>query len=315
MNMKDIEILVTIARSKNFYEAAYTLNYSPSVISKCASAVEKELGVALFSRSSRSSSVALTNEGAILMTYFNSMHDSYLRLHNDAAAFNERSNSLLRIGTGNQLSSPGMDEILADFFPMHPEVRIEQTKLDFESQIHSLFSGQQDGVFFLVQDGSMNSNTLRNLMQDPKIESYLLVREQDMYLGISEQYPESKMDSAPFITYRDFSIAFLSNKTLLTKAGTMTPFLKLSQDVGCELKPIYIDPRDTSAFYLATQMKIAIPSLAGSFKYPGVRFVRIEDWDSTSTSYFMTLKSNTNAALSQFQKSIQAFLNQQKLAT
>jgi hypothetical protein len=88
----------------------------------------------------------------------------------------------------------------------------------------------------------------------------------------------------------------------------MTPFTELSRKVGFEIKPIYIDPRDTSAFYLATQMKVAIPSLRGSFKYPGVKFVRIEDWASSSTSYFLALRANRNTALAQFKKSVQAFL-------
>lgn len=314
MNMKEIEALVTIARSKSFSEAAYALNYSASVISKYVSAVEEELGVVLFARSNRASSISLTKEGTILMPHFISIYDSAQRLHNDAAALQERSNSLLRIGTGNQLCSPGMDEIMADFFHSNTDIRIEQTKLDFESQIHSMYSGQQDGVFFLVQDGSDNSDTLNNLITDPKVESFLLVREYDMYLGISEDQPLGKNDAAPFIAFYDFSFAFHSNTMILTKSGTMTPFVALSKKVGFDLKSIYIDPRDTSAFYLATQMKVAIPSLRGSFKYPGVKFVRIEDWESSSTSYFLTLKTNCNPALVQFKKSVQAFLNQQQIA-
>lgn len=310
MNMKEIEVLITIARSKSFSEAAYALNYSPSVISKYVSTVEDELGVILFTRSNRASSISLTKEGTILMPHFLSIHESCQRLRNDAAALQESSTRLLRISTGGQLCSPGMDEIIADFFHSNTDIRIEQTKLDFESQIHALYSEQQDGVFFLVQDGSDNAETLDRLIKDPKIESYLLVREHDMYLGISEEQSLGKQDAAPFSAFCDYTFAFHSNKTILTKSGTMTPFVELSKKVGFELKPIYIDPRDTSAFYLATQMKIAIPSLRGSFKYPGVKFVRIEDWESASSSYFLTLSANRSTALAQFKKNVQAFLNQ-----
>ena len=310
MNMREVEVLVTIARSKSFSEAAYALNYSPSVISKYVSTVEEELGVVLFTRSNRASSISLTKEGTILMPHFLSIHESCKRLHNDAAAMQESSNRLLRISTGGQLCSPGMDEIMADFFNSSTDIRIEQTRLDFETQIHSLYSGQQDGVFFLVQDGSDNSDTLDRLIKDPRIEAYLLVREHDMFLGISEEHPLGKQDSAPLFSFSDFSFAFHSNQMILTKSGTMIPFVELSKKVGFELKPIYIDPRDTSAFYLATQMKIAIPSLRGSFKYPGVKFVRIEDWVSSSSSYFLTLGANHSTALAQFKKSVQAFLKQ-----
>jgi DNA-binding transcriptional LysR family regulator len=315
MNLKEIEALVTVARSKSFYEAAYALNYSPSVISKYVSNLEEELGVVLFTRSNRASSVCLTKEGVVLLPHFISMHERCLRLHNDAAALREKNDSLLRIGTGHQLCSPGVDEIMADFFHANADTRIEQTKLDFESQIHSLYSGQQDGVFFLVKDGSVNAEALASFMKDPKIESYLLVRERDMYLGISENEPLSTLDSAPFEAFRNFSIAFLSNQAMLQRAGTMTPFRELCAKIGIDLKPIYIDPRDTSAFYLATQMKIAVPSLRGSFKYPGVKFVRVEDWEATTSSYFVVLRGNSNPALTRFKKSVRAFLKQPESKT
>ena len=306
MNMKEIEVLMTIARSKSFYEAACALNYAPSVVSKCVSNVEEELGVVLFVRSNRASSIALTKEGSILMPHFLRLHECGQQLRSDAAVLQGGNNSLLKIGTGNQLISLGMDEIMAHFYQAHPEVRIEQTRMDFESQIHSMYSGQQDGVFLLVQNGSSNSNSLNSLLEDSKVESFLLVREHNIYLGISEDHPLANKDSTPLAAFREFSIAFHSDKAILVKAGTMAPFLRLSKKAGFELTPIYIDPRDTSAFYLATQMKIAIPSLRCSVKYPGVKFVRVED----STSYFLTLKANRNSALAQFKKSVQVFLSQ-----
>ena len=314
MNMKEIEAIVTVAQSKSFYEAAYALNYSPSVISKCVSAVEEELGVTLFVRSNRASAISLTKEGVLLMPHFVGLYERCQRLHNDAAALRENHDGLLRIGTGNQLCSPGMDEIMADFYHTNADIRIEQTKLDFEAQIHALYSGRQDGVFFLVQHGSDNAQTLSSLVKDPKVEAFHLVREREMYLGISEEEPLAKQDAAPLEAFRGFSFAFHSNKVILEKSGTMTPFISLSGKAGFDLKPIYIDPRDTSAFYLATQMKIAIPSLRGSFKYPAVKFVRIEDWDSFSDSYFMTLRDNRSASLAQFRKSVLAFLKHQQIA-
>ncbi|SHH86761.1 regulatory helix-turn-helix protein, lysR family [Sporobacter termitidis DSM 10068] len=308
MNMKEIEALVTVSKSRSFYEAADALNYTPSVISKYVLRVEKELGVVLFARGSRASSVALTTEGEALMPHFVRMLESFRALHSDAAGLLGARDGLLRIGTGVQTYSPGMDEIMADFILAHPEVRIEQTKLDFESQLHALYSGGQDGIFTLVQHGSHNAETLSSVVEDARVDAFPLVRVDVMYLGISENDPLAALDDAPLPAFRDFAFAFHSDKDILVKAGTMAPFAALSEKAGFPLKSIYLDPRDTSAYYLATQMKIAIPSLRCSVSYPGVKFVRLSDWDACSTSYFLSLKSGRSPALAQFKKSVQAFL-------
>ena len=310
MNFKELEVIVTIASSSSFYEAAYTLNYSPSVISKYVAGVERELGVELFVRGRRAAVLTLTREGEELMPHFIRIHEQCKLLYSSAEALRPRDGGYLKIGTGFHISSLGMDEILADFFSSRPDIRVMQTKLDFESQIHSLYSGQQDGVFILVQEGSPNADTLANVIKDPKVEAFLLVCERDMYLSVSESYFPEGVTDAPFSAFQDFMFVFHSNREVLEKAGTMTPFTRLSKRCGFELKPLYTDPRDTSAYYLATQRKIAIPSLRGAFKYPGTKFIRIEDWDSCSRSYFLTMKNNRNPELGQFKKSVGIFLGQ-----
>jgi DNA-binding transcriptional LysR family regulator len=307
MIMKEIEALATIVRSKNFYEAAFALNYSPSVISKYVAAAEMELGVVLFNRSNRAASISLTKEGAALLPHISALYENYCRLKTHAAALRGKNDRLLRIGTGLQLSALGMDEILAGFFAAHPEIRVEQLKLDFEALVHSLYSGSLDGVFLLVQDGSFYSDSLKKLLRDPKLDAYLLVRECEMFLGISENHPLAQKDAAPLRAFSDFSVAFHSDETILTKAGTMSPFLRLSEKSGFQLKPLFIDPRDSSAFLLAAQTKLAIPSLRCLFRYPGVKFVRVEDWDSFSASYFVGRKNNQSTALAQLIKTVRAY--------
>ncbi|NLO48251.1 MAG: LysR family transcriptional regulator [Clostridiales bacterium] len=307
MNMKEIEVLVTIVRSKSFYEAGYMLNYSPSAISKYVKSAENELGVLLFNRGNRASPISLTKEGAALMPSITDIYEAYSRLKEDADALRSGNDKILRVGTGHQLSSMGMDEILANFFITHPEIRVEQSRMNYESLIHALYSGKLDGVSLLVQDGSLGSKALDNLLKDPKIESHLLVREHDMYLGISDRHPLAECDSAPLNAFKDFSIAFHSDRTIRTKAGTMEPFLRLSEKRGFKLNPIFIDPRDVSAFILAAQKKVAVPSLRCLVRYPGVKFIRIQDWETFTTAYFLSLKANHNPALLQLIKTIRAY--------
>ena len=48
MNMKEIEVLSELVNYKSFSDAAFSLAYSPSVISKYVSNIEEELGVKIF---------------------------------------------------------------------------------------------------------------------------------------------------------------------------------------------------------------------------------------------------------------------------
>lgn len=309
MNMKEIEALITVMKYKSFGEAAFVLNFSPSVISKYISKIEKELGVILFNRSNRAASITLTEDGEALLPNIIQLYECFQRLQNSAAELCDETCSMLRIGTGINRCTPGRDEIIADFILKHPDIPMEQIKLDFDSQIHAIYSGNLDGVFLMVQKDSVNSDLLDEMLNDPKIESYLLVRNYNMYLAISEKEPLAAGDAAPFIAFRDFTIAFHPNQNILTRSGTMTPFLQLSKKHGIKLRHISIDTCDTSVFNLTGHMKIAIPSASNNASYPGVKFIRVLDWNTYSTSYFIVLKSNQSRALTQFKKSVHTYLN------
>lgn len=310
MNIKEIEALITVMKYRSFSEAAFVLNYSPSVISKYISKIERELGVVLFKRTNRASSITPTEDGQVLLPNVIQLYECFQRLQNSAAVLCGDTSGMLRIGTGINRCTPGRDEIIADFILKHPDKAMEQIKLDFDSQIHAIYSGNLDGAFLMVQKDSVNSDTLDGMLNDPKIEAYLLVRNYNMFLAISEKESLAAANAAPFTAFQEFSIAFHPNQDILTRSGTMTPFLQLSKKHHIELKHISIDTNDTSSFHLTKHMKIAIPSASHDASYPGVKFIRVLDWDAYSTSYFVALKSNRSRALTQFKKSVHAYLGQ-----
>ena len=307
MTLKEIETIVTVSQSKSFYEAAFMLNYSPSVISKYVSNVEKEIGVAIFVRGNRAHSISLTKEGEALMPGFTRIHGSVAQFKHDLSSLQYNNVGMLRIGASGHISSLGRDEIMASFLKKYPAVRIEQLKHDFDTLIHILYSGNVDGIFLIVQHGCPNFNTLTGILGDPKLESYLIRKEPDIYLGISDKDPLAEMSEAPLSAFRDFSIIFHTDQKILVNGGTIEPFVRISKKSGFELKPIFLEPRDTSSFFLATQAKIAIPTLRSSFEYPGIKFIRISDWDTFSLSYFLTLKDNNNSMLANFIKCVKEY--------
>lgn len=309
MDFRDIEIIVTVSKCKSFYDAAVMLNYSPSVISKSIARVEKEVGVVLFERGNRASATSLTKKGAALMPSLTIIYDSMSQFKRDLCAMQSDNEVLLKIGVSTHLSNLCRDMIISDFVEKHPEVRIEQYYRDFDTLVNMLYSESVDGIFVIVQSGSRNMNVLNNIFSDPKVESYILSSDSLMFLGISEKDPLAKESEAPFIAFRDYSIMIHPEKEIVVNAGVLDPFNELSKRSGFELKTVFLDPHETSSHYLATKMKIAIPIKGSSFIYPGIKFIRVTDWDTLSLSCFLAHKTNSSKAVANLKKSVQDFIS------
>ena len=297
MTFEDVETIVTVSKSNSFNEAAYLLNYAPSTISKTVISVEKEIGYTLFVRGNRANAASLTKEGQTLMPSFIRINDSVQQLKNDLKVMHHENKDLLKIGSTTNIGYRLRDEILSDFMITHPDIRLEQEKTDFATLLHMLYSGSVSGVFLYAQLGSKNMELLESVLSDPQLEAICIGRETDMYLAISERDPLAQRDEAPFSAFRDFALLVHPDKNVLLNAGIVDPFRALSEASGFPLKTLALDPRDPATFYLATKMKLAIPTHIMSFVYPGIKMIRVSDWKCDSVAYFLTKKNRSAHAL------------------
>ena len=297
MNFEEVETIVTVSRSKSFNEAAYLLNYAPSTISKAVSSVEQEIGYTLFVRGNRANAASLTAEGKALMPDFIRIYDSMQQLKSDLSAMQKDNKDLLRIGSTSNIGFRSRDEIVADFMIRYPEIRLEQEKTDFATLLHMLYSGGASGVFLYAQEGSRNLEMLKNVMADPKLEAIRIDTEHEMYLAVSEREPLAQQDEAPFAAFRDYALLVHPDKNVVLNAGIVDPFRALSKTAGFPLKTMALDLRDPATFYLATKMKLAIPCHPMSFSYPGIKLVRVTDWNCDSHAYFLTRRVRSGRAI------------------
>ena len=304
MTFEEVETIVTVSKSNSFNEAAYLLNYAPSTISKAVISVEKEIGYTLFVRGNRANAASLTKEGQALMPSFIRINDSVQQLKNDLIVMHQENKDLLKIGSTTNIGYRLRDEVLADFMIRHPEIRLEQEKTDFATLLHMLYSGSASGVFLYAQLGSKNMTLLESVMDDPQLEAIFIGRERDMYLAISDRDALAQQDEAPFSAFRDYTLLVHPDKNVLSNAGIVDPFYALSEASGFPLKTLALDPRDPATFYLATKMKLAIPTHVMSFVYPGIKMVRVSDWSCDSVAYFLTKKFRSGHALSALIKCI-----------
>ncbi|NPC58511.1 LysR family transcriptional regulator [Caenimonas soli] len=122
-----IRLFIRVARTRSFSEAAREKGVSQPTVSRAIAGLEKEVGVPLLARTSRT--VTLTEAGA---EYFSRVENALHAL--DEAAEIVRGTSVLsgtlRIGTATSFGRRYLIPKLADFMSFHPQLRVNITLTD-----------------------------------------------------------------------------------------------------------------------------------------------------------------------------------------
>ncbi len=118
-----IRLFLAVAEHRSFTQAARTLNVSPTAVSKGVRALEKQHGVVLFTRTTRS--VALTDAGAGLLTLLkpavSQIEDAFI----DLARFSKRPAGRLRLTAPRALGYLVAKILLPRMRAAYPEISFD----------------------------------------------------------------------------------------------------------------------------------------------------------------------------------------------
>lgn len=118
-----LRIFHAAAEAGSFTHAAEVLRLSQSAISRQVSALEQEIGVALFNRHARG--LVLTEQGEIL---YRTAHDVLMKLDNVRAKLTEAKDlpsGPLRVSTTVGLGSGWLTERVQEFLDLYPEIQLQ----------------------------------------------------------------------------------------------------------------------------------------------------------------------------------------------
>lgn len=125
MDLNLLETFATVAEQRNFADAATKLGVQRSSVSRSIAALENELGVQLFARTTRN--VALTSAGA---TLYARVRPQLASLHEAVTSLPEREEApsgMLRITAPNDLGATFLPDVIAGFVARHPAVTVEMS--------------------------------------------------------------------------------------------------------------------------------------------------------------------------------------------
>lgn len=313
MNMREIEVISELINYKSFSDASYTLPYSPSVITKYISNVEKELGIKLFIRSNKSRELSLTPEGKVLIDSILRINMNYQHMMELAKQLKGTYENVIRIGSQPRFGNLIEQEIIALFWLNNPKAKIERVKMFSMDLMKLLGAGRLDAIFVTLHGEIKIEEYFRDLINNSDIDIIFLSAEKNMYLGISDKYLPGK-EEAKFKEFKDFTFAFpfpKSSDTQETKA--IETYNSLASENGFKLKTVYLGGNDNAAFKLATKAPVAVATTNIPALYKGIKFVKISDWCAFTNLYFVYLKSNKKGMLINLKKIVKQYTNRAEI--
>lgn len=315
MNMKEIEVLSQLVNYQSFADAAFSLSYSPSVISKYVTNIEQELGIKIIVRGNKSNELSLTPEGRVLIRNIHRLNRDYQHMLELTRQLKGSFDKVLRVGSQARFGNQIEQEILASFLLNNFNADLEQVKMNSKDLLKLLQVGKLDAMFISVHEMLDIENFIRDKVEYQGIEVTFLACEQEIYLGISNQYLPGITKEAKFADFKDFSFAFafpLSGDENDSKA--IESFILLARQNGFKLKSAFFGAHDATILKLAAKMPIAVTATKVPAQFEGIKFIRITDWNSYTNIYYLCLKSNRKKMLLNLKKTIKEYTEQSEEA-
>jgi len=303
MNMKELMVLSELVNYQSFSDAAFSLSYSPSVITKYVSNVETELGVKLFVRGNRSNETSLTTEGRILMQDIQRITIRYQHMLEIVKQLEGTYDHILRVGSQARLGNLVEQEVLATFLLKNNKVDLEHVRLNARDLARLLQTGKLDAVIMSIHSNAEIEDLFNDTGDYSDVDIVCLAVERDMYLGISEQYLPNIEKEASFAEFRDFSFAFsFPSSTDEEDAKAIESFRTLARKHGFELNAAYFGAHDATILKLATKMPVAVATTCVPAQYKGIKFIRVSDWPHHTNVSFVCMKNNNKKTLLSLKK-------------
>lgn len=133
MNLKDLALIQDIARLGSFAAVARTRGIDPSSVGRLVAGIETELGLRLFSRTTRR--MELTEAGALYLSRIAPLTEELERAREDARAIQSEPRGTLRLSASTSFGQQVIVPRLAGFRAAYPEVAVEGIFSDRQSDL------------------------------------------------------------------------------------------------------------------------------------------------------------------------------------
>ena len=159
MTIDYIREFIVLEKVKNYLTAADALFISQATLSRHIMALEEELGISLFQRSTRS--IQLTDDGFRFLPYayrLMELEDAALDHINILKKIHE---NRITVGTFNSSRVYGITKMLGIFAQKHPDIHIEDSEGSTQLQIRNILTGKYNIAFVMETSETINDRLSR----------------------------------------------------------------------------------------------------------------------------------------------------------
>lgn len=159
MNLNYFTEFIILAETRNYWDAAERLFINQSTLSKHIKAMEKELGVPLFDRTTRK--VTLTEFGQTLLPYARSIIKSQTEY---TAALTRKQNEhqgMITLGSISSMKRYHITELISDFQDAYPAYHVHVIENDSYRMKQILLNGRCELAFLREEANTLSSPALK----------------------------------------------------------------------------------------------------------------------------------------------------------
>lgn len=183
LETEQLKCVSAVAKCGSFTEASYYLSRSQSSISKNILKLEAELGIKIFSRTTRS--ITLTDAGRELLPLIDEMLSVSSKIEAAARSYSIPAGHHLTVGTIYLGSHNHIESVVAEYSIKHPSVEIEFLESTTSALIPALLAKTVD-VAFVSSMYLIHQEV--NFQTDPRFISHTVLKD-PYYLVTSHGHP------------------------------------------------------------------------------------------------------------------------------
>ena len=269
MRIEHLLEFVDLAETLSYTETARNVLVSESALSRHIKALEQDLGVVLFERTSRR--VRLSEQGKQLLPHARAIQASWAAYGKELRSSRAEAGTVVTIGTNYYIG-----DLIAQFLSTHPRITIQQSSQgDTSSALLGLLDGG-DCQFVVVTDPERLGEHVASLTL--ATDSFVAVLPTTHRLARERAIDPSRLAGEHFISFRSGTDGDRRIKAICRTAG-FEPEIILSAEVGSSLAQLVRDGLGVTFLHRRSITKMQMPGVACVELSPPVSTTAVLCWD------------------------------------
>ena len=255
MEFRELSTFLQVAKLQSFSKAAKVLGYSQAAVTIQIKQLEQELGVHLFDRIGKQTS--LTHQGSVFYDHAASIMRDIAQAK-DAVSHPQKLNGHLCIGTIESICASLFPSLLTEYHKLHPEVNIS-IRTDSPDQLLEQINGNQlDLVYFM--DKRVYDVKWEKVLEEPEEIVFAATADHPLAQRSEPLSLDDVLSYPMVVTEKNASYRLILEQYLAAMGKSLQPYLEigntdfilqfLKQNTGITFLPRFTVEKAISEGYL-----------------------------------------------------------------